>query len=374
MKKRKYQSNQMLLCIILDFLLIFTVSDKPNELLTLKGSFLVIPFILWALMITFFGLETKFKTGIIRMIYLIVTSCMSLLMLGYLEGSSAAIMFFSLGYTFLMIFTVVSPTKDKSSKLKILPIGHFSKKYHTLWNFTLIVIILISAVLSYVFVNFLHFETITSVILTFLIVFIGIYVVNLFINPLSKAILKFNNDIKFSEYEKTLLDLMSERTIHPDSRNYIMLVYVNYLYLHDIEAAIKYFEQITVPNYKPYRTYYDVIDTLNSFNKRDKEEAYIKLEQFKKQYPKHKYVTLLERTFVVSFTLDEIPNIKELYPIDKSINIQRLINAHLLMNYFKTRNNILEAKVYAQYVLEHANDLNGIIKEAQEVMDCDLNI
>ena len=51
------------------------------------------------------------------------------------------------------------------------------------------------------------------------------------------------------------------------------------------------------------------------------------------------------------------------------MNIQRLINAEVLMHYYKSRNNISEAKKYAEYVVEHGNDLLYLVNKAKEILD-----
>jgi hypothetical protein len=137
-------------------------------------------------------------------------------------------------------------------------------------------------------------------------------------------------------------------------------------------VAIEYFKNINIPNHKAYKLQFHLIDTINSINKKDHEEALNKLELFKKLYPKNRNIGMLEMAITVNYTSNEIPNIKELYPIDKGMNIQRLINAEMLMHYFKSRNNISEAKKYAEYVVEHGNDLKNIVNKAKEIIDSDI--
>ena len=148
-----------------------------------------------------------------------------------------------------------------------------------------------------------------------------------------------------------------------------MLFYVNYLYLYDLDKAINLFNDIRIPEHKIYKLNYYTIDIINSINKKDKVEAFNKIESFRKLYPNHKYISKFERSFTVSLTLDEIPNIKQLHPIDKGMNIQRLINAEVLMHYYNSRNNISEAKKYAEYVVEHGNDLLYLVNKAKEIID-----
>ena len=365
MKKTKYQNYQTILCIIFDFLYAFTISNNPDEILTLKGSLLFIPIILWTLLIVFFGMETKFKNAFIRMIYLIIGTVFALLMISNLEQVAITLMYFAIGYTILMIVVVLKPKKEKNGKVKMLPIGQFSKKHHKIFNLILVVAVLLAFSLTFIFSYFIEMKSIYS----FLIPFVIVFSLSILSNPLNRAILKFNKDINFNEFENAMLQLISEETIHYDSRNFLRLSYVNYLYLYDQESAISYFEKIKVPYYKSYKIHYDLIDIINSINKNEKEESNEKFELFKSRYPKNKQINNLKRTLIVYFTLDEIPDIKELYPINKGSNIHRLINAHLLMVYYKTRNNIVEAKEFAKYILLHGNDLKEIIKEAQEVID-----
>ena len=86
-------------------------------------------------------------------------------------------------------------------------------------------------------------------------------------------------------------------------------------------------------------------------------------------YPKNRNIGMLEMAITVNCTTNEIPNIKELYSIDKGMNVQRLINAEMLMYYYKSRNNISEAKKYAEYVVEHGNDLLYLVNKAKEIID-----
>ena len=372
MKKTTYQILQLILCIILDFILIFTASDNPDEILTLRDGFLIIPFMLWTIIIILFGLETKFKNSIIRKVYLIATTVISLIIIRDFELSSAAILVFNLGYTLMMIFASIKSTKDKNTKEKILPLGHFSQKHHIIWNVIFAGMIVFAILLSYIFTDLLQLDTVTSFILIFICLFIFVYRISILTNPAVRALFKFNKELSFIEYERSMLELINVKNLHEDSKSYLMLLYVNYLYLYDLDLAIEYFNNINIPNHKAYKLQFHLIDTINSINKKDYEEALNKLELFKKIYPKNRNIGMLEMAITVNCTSIEIPNIKELYPINKGMNIQRLINAEMLMHYFKSRNNISEAKKYAEYVVEHGNDLKNIVNKAKEIIDSDI--
>jgi hypothetical protein len=252
---------------------------------------------------------------------------------------------------------------------KKMPIGHFSKKHHKMFIFMLVSCILLEIGLIYLFEDVLNIEAIVSIFISFVIAVIYVYFISILTNPVSQAILKFNRDINFSEYERTILKLLEEESLHDESKIYLKLIYVNYLYLYDLDTATSYFDSIEKPNFKNYNYQYKLISLLNSMNKKDFDEASRKLMLFKKQYPKNRNIKSLETYLTVFSTNEEIDKVKEIFSISKSSNAQRLINAQVLMHYFQTRNNIEEAKVYAKYVLEHANDLKGTMAKAQEIIN-----
>ena len=161
----------------------------------------------------------------------------------------------------------------------------------------------------------------------------------------------------------------NQENIHEDSRSYLKVLYVNYMYLYDMNSAINYFNSITPPQNKKFNLYYNIMYVINCVNKSDKEEAVNKRDSLMIAYPNNKNIRNIERTITAYFTLNEIENIKALYPIDKGLEIKKIINAHFLMTYYKIRNNDVEAKFYAQFVIDNAKDLNGIITEAKSVIE-----
>ena len=369
MESKNYKKIQYFLSMILTFFMVVVLTFKTDFIINLKPVLLYIPFVIWIAIIVLFIFETKFKTGFIRMFYLIVTTGLSLLIISNLEEACAAVMLFNLGYLILMIFAFSSKTKDKDRKEKNLPIGQFSQKHHVLQTLTLIGIFILAIITIYIFEYLLNLDIFVSMLLSFIIIFVFIIYLNQHTNPLVKALNVINKEINFTEYEKRILELLNGTNLHEDSKSYLMLFYVNYLYLYDLDKAINLFNDIRIPEHKIYKLNYYTIDIINSINKKDKVEAFNKIESFRKLYPNHKYICKFERSFTVSLTLDEIPNIKELHPIDKGLNIQRLINAEVLMHYYNSRNNISEAKKYAEYVVEHGNDLLYLVNKAKEIID-----
>jgi hypothetical protein len=308
------------------------------------------------------------------MFYLIITTFISSFLTEGLEDTCVAIMTFNLGYLIILIFSMYSSKKDKKGKNKILPVGHFSQKHHKLQMLSLVLGFILALILISVLLYVFEMNFISSMIIAFVIVYCFNLILNISTNPLVKILNKFNKEINYSNYEKSILELINGENLHEDSRNYLMLLYVNYMYLYDLDSAVDYFNSIKVPQNKKFSLIYNMVDVINSVNKSDKEEAINKLGLFKQQYQNNKNVLNIERTITVYFTLDEIANIKELYPIDKGLNIQKVINAHLLMIYYKLRNNDLEAKYYAQYVIDHGNDLKQIVEEAKSIIEAELEI
>ena len=119
MESKNYKKIQYFLSMILTFFMIIVLTFETDFIINLKPILLYIPFMIWIAIIVLFIFETKFKTGFIRMFYLIVTTGLSLLIISNLEEACAAVMLFNLGYLILMIFALSSKTKDKDRKEKI---------------------------------------------------------------------------------------------------------------------------------------------------------------------------------------------------------------------------------------------------------------
>ena len=77
----------------------------------------------------------------------------------------------------------------------------------------------------------------------------------------------------------------------------------------------------------------------------------------------------VQKIFAGSVTCDESKVGAQYFMEGYYTDIQRLINAEVLMHYYKSRNNISEAKKYAKYVVEHGNDLLYLVNKAKEIID-----
>jgi tetratricopeptide (TPR) repeat protein len=270
----------------------------------------------------------------------------------------------------MMIFASIKPTKDKNTKEKILPLGHFSQKHHIIWNIIFVGMIVFAILLSYIFTDLLQLDTVTSFILIFICLFIFVYRISILTNPAVRALFKFNKELSFIEYERSMLELINVKNLHEDSKSYLMLLYVNYLYLYDLDVAIEYFKNINIPNHKAYKLQFHLIDTINSINKKDHEEALNKLELFKKLYPKNRNIGMLEMAITVNCTSNEIPNIKELYPIDKGMNIQRFFD--LILYDLNSLKDLIIEEILFEKIAQKA--CKSAIKSGDKISNDETNI
>ncbi len=369
-KKKTLQLFQFILAIILNLLLIFTASDLETELLILKGKMLIIPVLLWLIMLAIFCFETKFKTSKVRMIYLIITSFLMALVTDDFELTAAASMVFSIPYLIMMLIVCFKGSKDvKVEGKKTLQVGHFSKKHSMLTYVYFVVGFVVAFILFYFLRYVLEVGIVLSVVIVFVVVFLIIIFSSYYCNPFIKILNNFNKNIDFYAYERGILELLNNN-LHADSTSYLMLMYVNYMYLVDKEKAFTLFEEITRPEFKSYKLYYYLISIINAINKKDEENAIKLFDFFKSQYPKQKVnIDVISRAFVLYFSSGEIENVKTFYPINKGSLISRIINANVLAYYYQTRNNLSEAKLYAKFVIENANGLSEITNHAKEILE-----
>ena len=369
-KNKIYRMIQYFITVFMIMLFFFSSSDSEDELLTLKGGMLFIPLLLWVCNFVLFVLETKFKGSIIRKILFIFGTIIILLVLDDLELAAAASMLFSIVYLFMLLFSNVTVSKIEKNENgeKKFPVGIFTTKQNILNLLSFILYVIIAIVLYYVFDKILNLGLLVSFLIVFISLFTVILIVNYNINPFNKILLNFNSTLDFKTYEEEINKLLNNN-LHSDSINYLKLMYVNYYYLVNKEEACNYFNEISVPNFKTYQMYYDLIAVLNAINTDDKDKAYELLGVYKNKYSKFKKnVEILERTLIANFTNDEILNVKMLYPIDKNLIIFKVVNAQFLMTYYLKRDNLDEAKVYAKFLLDNCKNLDYIYKEAEDIL------
>ena len=253
--------------------------------------------------------------------------------------------------------------QDKNKKT-IMP-GMFSKK-HRRQYFSLAIT---GALIIYIIgIYLVDIDPFLRFFVCLILIFIHILFSSIVTSPLNKTVWKFNKEINFANFEKEMLEMISHDYLHPDSKSYLQCFYANYMTLYDKEKSLQYFENIKEPKHKAYKRTYDLISLYHSLNKRDEEEFYKKLEQFKIKYPKFKNFSRVETSAIVFLKDEKIDNVEEVYNTVKGSNIQKLINANTLMVYYHTRNDLVKAKLYAQYIIEHGNDLKYTVEKANEII------
>ena len=201
-----------------------------------------------------------------------------------------------------------------------------------------------------------------------LLMFIHFMFSSIVTSPLRKIVLKFNKEINFANFEKEMLEMISHDYLHPDAKSCLECFYANYMALYDKEKSLQYFENIKEPKHKAYKRTYDLVSLYHSLNKRDEEEFYKQLEQFKIKYPKFKNFSRVETSANIFLKDEKIDNVDAIYDMNKSSNIQKLINANALMVYYHRRNDLVKAKKYAEYVAKHGNDLKYTVLKANEIL------
>ena len=253
--------------------------------------------------------------------------------------------------------------QDKNKKT-IMP-GMFSKK-HRRQYFSLAITGALIIYFIAICVN--DIDPFLRFFVCFILIFSHIMLSSIVTSPLNKTVWKFNKEINFADFEKEMLEMISHDYLHPDSKSYLQCFYANYMALYDKEKSLQYFENIKEPKHKAYKRTYDLISLVYSLNKRNEEEFYLKLEQFKIKYPKFKSISSVETSANIFFKDAKIDNVDAIYDMNKGSNIQKLINANALMAYYHRRNDLVKAKLYAQYVIEHGNDLKYTVEKANKII------
>lgn len=373
MKKgiKVYQIIQYLISLFLCLMIGIFPGDEES-LVFLSGPLKYLPIVLWGINLVCFILEFIKKRAYIRLIYLIVTSVIIAVSIPDYVLIGDMVIIFGLVYLIMMlVVTIKGETFVKAKEVadnNILQVGFFNRKQrkqtYLVFGLSFLVAFLVVFLLDICF----EVGLLISMLIAFPLVFAFIMIGNVYVNPLQKAIKIFHKDLDFNKFESTILEL-KENNLHPDSLSYLQLIYTNYLSTVSATSSIEHFAEITKPVYKPYRIIYDMFAVINAINQEDLNLSLAKIQEFKEEFPNQKInIATTERAIKVFLTEETINDMEKLYPINKKFALVNVINANVLMVYYKKRHDDEKAQYYAKYVLDNTQTLTQYINDAKEVL------
>ena len=380
MKKIKILQNiQYIIGLILCLMIVFFVDNEG--MIKLDRILKYLPIGLWIINVVSFVFEMVLlnkmlkKKAFIRAIFMVLSIVIIALLLPDFDNINIILSLLSVVYLIMMLAVTIKYASLGKTKVvndpQTLEVGYFSKKHRKQVYLVLGLSFLVAVAVIFLFDMLLETGIFVAMLMAFPVIFIFILVGNVLVNPLQKAIKKFHKDQDFLDFEKTVLSL-KENNLHPDTNSYLDAFYGNYLATYDVAKSIEWLNQVERPTYKTYIPFYDMFLIINAVNEENYEESYARLNAFIQNHPKQKlnYINL-ERSVQIYLTTDEVLNVETLYPINKKYPLVNLINANLLMVYYKKRGNLEKAKYYAEFIINNTTTLKQYINDANEVLNTD---
>lgn len=250
------------------------------------------------------------------------------------------------------------------------PFGIYNKTQKKKMIISTSIFMIVICIMLYVFFNIFEgiFDLLMLLFMTFF-AFIGTLSITIRHDPIRRANQKFLETSNLDDFEKVVFEALKE-PLHSESRAYLLLLYVNYLSLYDLDKALEMFTNIKKPTSMFVRSLYDVIEIICCFNDEYFEEAVKLIDQFKNRYPKYKaYINQIERIKIFKCTNEEVKDIEKSFPINTKQKFINYNNASILMAYYESRNNLDQAKIYAKFLVNNAKHLTYTYNEALKLLE-----
>lgn len=261
-----------------------------------------------------------------------------------------------------------SNTSNLSIKdnMKYYPIGHISMKQCVFcYSFWIIQFLLCTFGIYFSIIN-KKWWLLFIITLYFVITFITFII--LLNQYLIKLITKFNKTLDFDTFQKDFLFIYHNKKIHPETKNYYLLLFLSFATNIDKRIVEEYNEFISKPTVNQYLLQYEmyVLDSL------PEEEWTIHYQQILTTYRKNKAVVkLLEKVAITHRIVDLHEDlididVNALFPTNAANQVQSGINTYIQTVYYynKKDNNWL---VLRDFFIEHYSVFQELVKSLKSL-------
>lgn len=143
---------------------------------------------------------------------------------------------------------------------RYLPVGIYQRKQHVLFVSLYILSALISGGLYYYLQYVVHLHFLVSLLILFFLLLIAFFAVMVIqIRTSMKPFIHFEKTLDYPSLLKTMDRLMAEPKLHPETRNFLVMLQANYASNYETEISDALWKQVSVPLTANYRLSYDVI-------------------------------------------------------------------------------------------------------------------
>lgn len=194
-------------------------------------------------------------------------------------------------------------------------------------------------------------------------VFIFIISISLVIDIALNPIFKLHHNMNTMSYSKfkNVVDDMKSKKLHPESINYINMIYSYYTYAYDPIESYKYFDVYWEPSFKKYKYFYRYCKILFAIYKNDSEIEELILN-IKLSKADRLYLEIINKALNSEENIDDIERKLFVFKGFKAIS-----NCFILMQYYNKRGNKERAKYYSNKLLAYNSDFNYFNNKAKEI-------
>lgn len=186
-------------------------------------------------------------------------------------------------------------------------------------------------------------------------------------NPINIALRKIDKKLSFKDFEDEIISL-SKGNIASSSREYLKMLHANYLFVYDIDRALKVYKKIKQVGDGRTKKQYDMLSILVCLNQHDASGARKLFEAFKKQFSRDKANILKLDCYILIEEGEVIKDIESKLKINTKTPFTNIENCYQLMNYYDLKKNNEKAKEYASKILDYKTDFNVLNKRANEIL------
>lgn len=371
MKKKLlyFRISQLILALILMLFPLFGVLN--DEGLVLNDYLKYIPVILGIGIILLTAFETKLLESIIRLSYLAVVTFVSIILLHYggINMFNTHLWIVSNGYFILSLISVFKIKNDANKRKVTTTVGYFSVN-----NILVFIIFELLALFSFfygvIFAVFAGGEYPYLIIVFFAPTIFFAVMLSIFLGQGNKCLNAINEFMKTADYERFMLDIdgMLENSSFKKATLKLKLMQVEYTFLVDKDRAIQMFSNIDLPKSIFSQMLYKIIEIHCYIAKNDFQTASELINELQTRHRiTRKQIRFLKDIITVLDSEKEIKNIEKKYSIIRK-KVDSLINASVLLNYYKRRGNLKKAKYYARYILHNTSQFKEIIKLSEDIV------
>lgn len=368
------RAAEVLLSLVIATALFWGTADEESGLI-LSSGIAWLPSVLASVVFLLLLLEFFRSRPWVRAVYLAIV--LLTLLLSINEGLAfvnAAVWLFFTVYAVLALVALIrtkrgSEKEPENRAEKTYSLGFFSKRQSVLSISSTVLFVLLIGALTILFLHY-SYPVPLFAFLIFLVLFA--YLCCMFFT-ISKetpsAVLKrFNRDCRYEELKRSLEKMLS-RPLHPDDRSYVEILLTSACSLVDLEETKQRFSTIVRPSQKNYRILYDMLRIDLMLTDKMAEEAENAICRFQETYPRNKNGEYLNRARLILTTEEAILSVETYYPVNTKNPYLNIVNANMLLNYYRVRKNWEKARIYAEKILNQPSDFTELRAFAEKFVN-----